>query len=195
VREGCAAERPGDPVTEPPRRAVLLRAALFAAERHSTQRRKGTDASPYINHPLAVAEVLARHGVDDVVVLQAALLHDTIEDTKTTPDELEERFGPEVRGVVEEVTDDKKLPKDERKQLQIAHAPRLSKRAKLVKVGGKICNVLDIGGNPPASWSRERRVEYLDWTEAVVSGCRGVHAALEAHYDEVLAWARVKVGE
>lgn len=181
--------------TTPGSTTALLRAALFAAERHSGQRRKDSDASPYINHPLAVAEVLARHGVDDVVVLQAALLHDTIEDTETTAEELEELFGPQVRAVVQEVTDDKSLAKEERKRLQVEHASRLSERAKLVKLGDKICNALDVGGNPPATWSRERRVEYLGWTEAVVSGCRGVHAALEARYDDVLAWARAEVGE
>ena len=174
--------------------SALLEAALFAAERHSLQRRKDVEASPYINHPLAVAEVLARHGVDDLVALQAALLHDTIEDTETTPAELEERFGPEVLSVVLEVSDDKSLEKAERKRLQIEHAERLSDRAKLVKLGDKICNVLDVGGNPPADWSIERRAEYLEWTEAVVGGCRGVNPALEAYYDEVLAGARRRLG-
>jgi GTP diphosphokinase / guanosine-3',5'-bis(diphosphate) 3'-diphosphatase len=173
--------------------ASILDAALFAADRHSTQRRKDADASPYINHPLAVAEVLARHGVDDVVALQAALLHDTIEDTETTPEELEDRFGPEVTGVVLEVSDDKSLDKAERKRLQIEHSRNLSNRAKLVKLGDKICNVIDVASNPPANWSLERRLEYLDWTAAVVEGCRGVSPPLEAHYDATLAAAREKL--
>jgi (p)ppGpp synthase/HD superfamily hydrolase len=170
--------------------ASILEAARFAAERHSTQRRKDEEASPYINHPLAVAEVLARYGVTDVVALQAALLHDTIEDTETTADELEERFGPEVASVVLEVSDDKSLAKAERKRLQIVNAKDLSVRAKLMKLGDKICNVTDVASNPPTGWTLERRIEYLDWTEAVVEGCRGVHPELEAHYDAVLAAAR-----
>jgi len=173
--------------------ADLLRAALFAAERHSTQRRKDEAASPYINHPLAVAEVMARHGVSDPVALQAALLHDTIEDTEATAADLEREFGPEVVGVVLEVSDDKSLPKEERKRLQVEHAPKLSERAKLVKLGDKICNVVDVASNPPAGWSVERRTEYLDWTEAVVEGCRGVNPGLEAHYDLVLEKARAAV--
>lgn len=120
--------------------ATLLHAARFAANRHRSQRRKGADAEPYINHPLGVASVLAvEGGVTDVDVLCAALLHDTIEDTATSPAELEIEFGPAVRSLVEEVTDDKSLPKDRRKELQIEHAPALSPKAKLVKLADKIC--------------------------------------------------------
>lgn len=136
---------------------------------------------------------MARHGVDDLVALQAALLHDTIEDTETTADELSRQFGPEVRAVVQEVSDDKSLPKERRKQLQIEHAPSLSVRAKLLKIGDKICNVLDVANNPPAGWSLARRREYLDWTEAVVEGCRGVNRGLEACYDQALAEARTAI--
>jgi len=175
--------------TESPTRDVL-HAALFAADKHRLQTRKDAEASPYINHPLAVAEVLARHGVSDLVTLQAALLHDTVEDTETTGEELERAFGPEIARVVLEVSDDKSLPKEERKLLQIDHAPSLSDHAKLVKLGDKICNVFDVASNPPAGWGLERRREYLDWTEAVVDGCRGVNEALEAQYDRVLAEAR-----
>jgi guanosine-3',5'-bis(diphosphate) 3'-pyrophosphohydrolase len=169
---------------------AVLRAALFAAEKHRAGRRKDADASPYINHPLAVAAVLAEHGVTDPVTLQAALLHDTLEDTDTTPAELEEAFGPEVTRVVLEMTDDKMLAKAERKRLQVEHSSELSERAKLVKLGDKICNVTDVGWNPPKDWSPARRMEYLDWTEKVVVGCRGTSRALEARYDEVLAEAR-----
>ena len=130
---------------------LLLRAAVFAAERHRAQKRKDAQASPYINHPLQVAELLASvGGVDDARVLAAAVLHDTLEDTQTTPAELEERFGSEVRVMVEEVSDDKSLPKLERKRLQIDHASGLSAGAKLIKLGDKISNVKDVVENPPA---------------------------------------------
>lgn len=176
-------------VEREPDQARLLRALHFAADRHRDQRRKGENASPYINHPIAVAEILARFGVTDVVVLQAAVLHDTLEDTETTPDELEREFGRAVRDVVVEVTDDATLPKHERKRLQVDVAPRLSERAKLVRIADKLANVRDVTHSPPA-WPRDRRVDYLAWTERVVEGCRGVNASLEQCYDAALAEGR-----
>jgi len=168
--------------------AALLKALHFAANKHRDQRRKDVEASPYINHPIEVAEVLARvGGVTDLVTLQGAVLHDTLEDTKTTPEELEAAFGAEVRRVVEEVTDDKRLPKAERKRLQIEHAPHLSARAKQIKLADKISNVRGVTQAPPADWPLARRQEYLNWTEQVVAGCRGCNAALEDFYDRVLA--------
>ena len=118
--------------------------------------------------------------VADLIVLQSAILHDTIEDTETTPEEIEALFGREVRGVVAEMTDDKSLPKAERKRLQIEHAPQLSRRAQIVKIADKISNVRAMREAPPADWSLERRLEYLDWTKQVVAGLRGCNAPLEA---------------
>ncbi len=170
---------------------TLLRAVVFSAERHRNQRRKGVDGSPYINHPLEVAEMLANvAGVQDLNVLIAAVLHDTIEDTKTTSRELEEAFGSQVRLLVEEVTDDKSLPKPERKRLQIEHAPLLSPSAKLIKLADKVSNVRDIADRPPADWTVERRREYLDWATRVVAGCRGVSETLEREFDNAMRRAR-----
>jgi guanosine-3',5'-bis(diphosphate) 3'-pyrophosphohydrolase len=175
--------------------AAVLKALHFAADKHRDQRRKNVEASPYINHPIEAAELLARvGGVTDLVTLQAAILHDTLEDTNTTPQELEDAFGPEVRKVVEEVTDDKTLEKVERKRLQIAHAPHVSTRAKLVKLADKIVNVRDVTEHPPAKWPLERRQEYLDWTESVVAGLRGCNPALEKLYEESLAEGRRALG-
>jgi guanosine-3',5'-bis(diphosphate) 3'-pyrophosphohydrolase len=121
---------------------ILLKAVQFAAVKHQTQRRKDVEASPFINHPIEVAHLLADvGGITDVATLVAAILHDTIEDTETTPGELEEQFGPVVRNVVEEVTDDKTLGKAVRKELQIEHAPTLSRRAKAIKLADKIANM------------------------------------------------------
>jgi GTP diphosphokinase / guanosine-3',5'-bis(diphosphate) 3'-diphosphatase len=165
----------------------VLSAASFAAERHRDQRRKGRDASPYINHPLALASLLASVGEHDPVVLMAALLHDTVEDTATTSAEIAAAFGPEVAAIVREVSDDKSLPSAERKRLQIEHAPALSRRARLVKLADKICNLRDVRSSPPADWSLERRREYFDWAKAVVDALRGAHPQLEALFDREYA--------
>ena len=175
--------------------ATLLRAATFAAEKHRHQRRKDAEASPHINHPLAVASVLAvEASVRDEALLVAALLHDTVEDTKTTFSELEAAFGSTVRCLVEEVTDDKSLPKEVRKSLQVAHAPSASPSAKQLKIADKICNIRDITESPPSDWSEERKAEYLAWTERVVAGCRGVNPSLDRVYDAALLAARRKLG-
>jgi guanosine-3',5'-bis(diphosphate) 3'-pyrophosphohydrolase len=167
---------------------LILRAAAFAARKHRDQRRKDVEASPYINHPLELARVLAEMGgVTDAATLCAALLHDTIEDTATTPDELEREFGPEIAAIVAEVTDDKRLPKAERKRLQVEHAATLSDAAKRVKLADKICNLTDVASSPPADWSLERRREYFDWARQVINGLRGVDAALEAAFDKAYA--------
>jgi guanosine-3',5'-bis(diphosphate) 3'-pyrophosphohydrolase len=164
--------------------ALLFRALAFAAHKHRDQRRKDAEASPYINHPIALAEVLAGEGgVTDVEVLAAALLHDTIEDTDTTAAELEAQFGQRITGMVVEVTDDESLPKAEKKRLQIEHAPGLSPGAKLVKLADKICNLRDVADRPPAKWELQRRQEYFEWAKRVIDGLRGVHPGLEAAFD------------
>jgi guanosine-3',5'-bis(diphosphate) 3'-pyrophosphohydrolase len=170
--------------------AKLLAAAGFAAVRHRDQRRKGASKTPYINHPIEVARELSDSGVADLDVLVAALLHDTVEDTGTSPSEIEERFGRPVRLLVAEVTDDKSLGKQERKRLQIEHAPKLSRGAKLIKLGDKISNVREVAIDPPVDWSAARTREYLDWAEAVVAGLRGTSTALERRFDEALDMGR-----
>ena len=163
---------------------VILAALQFAAHKHRDQRRKDLEASPYINHPIALARILAvEGGVQDALVLRAAVLHDTIEDTQTSYEELAARFGSEVADVVREVTDDKSLPKAERKQLQIVHAAGLSRAAKLVKLADKIANLRDVAEHPPAQWPLERRREYFEWAKQVVDGLRGTHPRLEAAFD------------
>ena len=174
---------------------LILRAADFAARKHRLQKRKDEESSPYVNHPLAVALLLADvGGVNDPEVLAAAILHDTLEDTETTPAELEAAFGARVRALVEAVTDDKKLRKAERKQLQIDHAGALSPDAVLIKLGDKIANVADVTHSPPSMWDLARRKEYLDWAAAVVANCPKVNAALEARFAEVLEEGRKKLG-
>jgi guanosine-3',5'-bis(diphosphate) 3'-pyrophosphohydrolase len=166
---------------------LLLKAIHFSADKHRDQRRKDVPRSPYINHPIEVAEILwEAGGVRDAVTLVAAVLHDTLEDTETTPDEIRGLFGEEVLSVVLEVSDDKSLPSPVRKRLQIEHAPHISSRAKLVKLADKICNLYDLIYSPPARWTLERRQTYVVWTEQVVAGLRGTNARLEKEYDELL---------
>jgi guanosine-3',5'-bis(diphosphate) 3'-pyrophosphohydrolase len=171
--------------------ANLIQAINFAAKKHSIQRRKGADDQPYINHVLEVVNLLANVGkVKDYDILITAVLHDTIEDTETTKEEITKLFGATVCKYVLEVTDDKNLPKDERKQLQIKHAPHLSDGAKQIKLGDKISNIRDMSENPPDGWSKERRLEYVDWGKKVIDGLRGVNSNLEKHFDELVAVAR-----
>ena len=162
----------------------VFQALSFAARKHRDQRRKDEDASPYINHPIALADLLVSEGgVADPVVLCAAILHDTIEDTETTYEELDGIFGREIADVVQEVTDDKSLKPAVRKQLQIDHAPHASPRAKLVKLADKTCNLRDLAKTLPPEWSSQRRQEYFDWATKVVAGLRGTNATLEAAFD------------
>ena len=167
--------------------SMVLQALTFAARKHSSQRRKGSDHAPYINHPISVLDLLWRvGGVRQADVLAAGVLHDTLEDTDTSPQELEAAFGRAVLELVQEVSDDKSLFSAERKRLQIEHAGKLSTGAKLIKLADKISNVRDLHTNPPLFWSRQRRLEYMDWAARVVDRLRGTNPALEAEFDRVL---------
>ena len=170
---------------------LILKAAHFAAVKHRKQKRKDKDKTPYINHPISVAKIISEiGGIDDPEVLAAAILHDTIEDTETSPDDLEDKFGKQVRIFVEEVTDDKNLPKIVRKQRQIEHAKELSEGAALIKLGDKISNVMDITKTPPTEWDAKRRLKYFDWAEAVINNCPKVNNNLENLFFEVLQSGR-----
>lgn len=168
--------------------ASIVRALSFAADKHRDQRRKDDRATPYINHPIALLRVLCDEaGVTDPKVLCAALLHDTLEDTDTSAEELEAHFGAAVCAIVVEVSDDKGLPKAERKRRQIEHAASVSREAKLVKLADKICNLRDVHRSPPVTWDLQRRRDYFDWASAVVEGMRGTHPSLEALFDQAFS--------
>ena len=172
----------------------ILDAASFAAGKHKDQTRKG-NGQPYINHPLEVAKLLAKVGdVDDDDMIIAGLLHDTVEDTDVTFDELEKRFGTRATGFVRELTDDKSLPKKERKRLQVEHAPHMTHEAKQIKLADKISNIRDVIECPPSGWSMDRRREYIEWGERVVAGLRGSNPKLEKLFDDLAAAAREKIG-
>ena len=164
---------------------LLIKALAFAADKHRDQRRENVDASPYINHPISLADILCNEAhVTDVKVICGALLHDTVEDTETTAEELAIEFGQQISGIVMDVTDDKTIKdKQRRKQLQIEHAAHISDSAKLVKLADKISNLRDVANDPPSDWSLERRREYFDWAKRVIDRLRGVHPGLEALFD------------
>ncbi len=165
---------------------LLLKALSFSSLKHKDQRRKDTDASPYINHPISLANILCNEGhITDIEVICAALLHDTIEDTETSPDEIAHEFGVAIRDIVMEVTDNKSLDKKIRKQAQIEHAAHISDKAKVVKLADKISNLRDVSSCPPHEWSLEDRQEYFDWAKKVIDRLQGVNPMLECIFDEV----------
>lgn len=177
--------------TRPADLSPVFAALRFAADRHRDQRRKDEVQAPYVNHLITVLDLLWDvGGVRDPVILSAAVLHDTLEDTATTRQELEERFGPEITGIVAELTDDKSLPKQRRKELQIENAAGKSTAAQLVKLADKISNVADVIETAPRGWPAERRRAYVAWARAVVDRVRGANPALEAHFDRICERAR-----
>lgn len=173
---------------------TIAPAIQYAALKHAGQRRKGSRARPYIVHPIAVAQLLSMAGVNDRDILAAAVLHDTIEDTKTKYSDIAERFGVAVAEYVQEVTDDKRLPADERKRLQIVHAPTLSHGAKLIKLADKADNLKDLIDDPPMGWSTERKIAYVDWSDKVVAAlelpAEGSAATLRARFDHYTSTLR-----
>jgi len=174
---------------------LFLKALRFSADKHRNERRKDKERTPYINHPIEVVQLLWEvGGVRDVNVLLAAILHDTIEDTDTRPEEISDRFGEEVLSLVLEVTDNKNLPKQKRKRLQIEHAPHISFGAKLIKLSDKSCNIRNLITMPPKNWSLKRRHDYLIWAEKVVAGLRGTNAPLEKYFDHELASGKALLG-
>ncbi|RKP39657.1 hypothetical protein BJ085DRAFT_42928 [Dimargaris cristalligena] len=153
---------------------------MFACEKHSDQRRKDPEQTPYINHPIGVASFLVEAGVTDLVTLQAALLHDTIEDTDTTPQEITALFGEAVCRVVLECTDDMALPPSERKRIQVRKAASASYDAKLVKLADKLYNLLDLCRAVPVGWTPRRVQAYFAWSKQVIDCCAGTSPILEA---------------
>ena len=162
----------------------ILKAASFAAEKHARQKRKGAAAEPYINHLLEVAQLVSSALPElDANLVMAALLHDTIEDTTVTKEELTQRFGSDVANVVAEVKDDKSLPKQERKRLQVETAPKKSVRAQTIKLADKISNLRSILNSPPVDWDRQRKEKYFEWAKRVVEGFTAPNPVLKAEFE------------
>ena len=163
---------------------LVLRALAFAAQRHRDQRRRDRHASPFVNHPIEVATLLADvGGVSDTTALAAAVLHDVVEDTATTTEEIESVFGAAIARIVAEVTDDPALPGVERRRQQALRAATLSPAARLIKIADKTANLRQL----PNDWTPERRADYALSATKVVDACRGTNAALEQLFDEVAA--------
>jgi (p)ppGpp synthase/HD superfamily hydrolase len=162
---------------------AIMRAADFAASKHTKQKRKGEEAEPYLNHLIEVATLVAEatDGHPDAVI--AALLHDVVEDQDVKIEEIVDLFGPTVASLVAEVTDDKTLLKHERKNAQIAHAPHKSPDAATIKIADKTANLLAIAKSPPP-WPKERKLTYVEWARAVVSGLPFKASGLLARFEE-----------
>jgi (p)ppGpp synthase/HD superfamily hydrolase len=163
---------------------IILKAAMKAAEWHSEQRRKGQKEEPYVNHLIEVAQLVAEATPHDIDLIVAALLHDAIEDQQKTWEEIADLFGERVADLVEEVTDDKTLLKEERKRLQVQNAPKKSRDAKILKLADKTANLRALAASPPHDWSLERRREYIDWATNVVAGLQGVSPWLEGQFED-----------
>ncbi|ESP01864.1 hypothetical protein LOTGIDRAFT_172328 [Lottia gigantea] len=173
---------------------ALIHCADFSAKKHKDQRRRDPEKTPYINHPIGVAHILTEEaGITDINVIQAALLHDTVEDTNTTIEEIKEEFGEEIAGIVDELSDDKNLPKAERKRLQIVHAPSASPKAKLVKLADKLYNLRDLQRTKPEGWTSERVEEYFIWAAKVIDGLRGTNKQMEASLDELFKARNISI--
>ncbi|SIO41836.1 metal dependent phosphohydrolase [Rhodovulum sp. ES.010] len=168
-------------------------ARAFAEDRHRDQRRKDAGASPYVTHVAEVAALTEGFG-GGVVEIAAAWLHDTVEDCPpTSHDELAAAFGAEVAAIVGALTDDKSLPKAERKRMQVVNAPSKSSGAALVKICDKISNCRAVAETPPVTWSVARRLAYLDWSVEVVTVLPPHHPAARAHFDGVIRAARARI--
>ena len=158
---------------------TVLKAADAAARWHVNQRRKGAAQEPYVTHLLEVAMLVAK--------ATAGADPNLIEDQGVTREEIAAQFNDDVADLVVEVTDDKKLPKAERKRLQIKHAPKLTPRAKILKLADKISNLRSLATSPPADWPMQRRIDYVSWTTRVVQGLRGACGLLEQEFDRAAA--------
>jgi guanosine-3',5'-bis(diphosphate) 3'-pyrophosphohydrolase len=165
---------------------TILKAAHFAARKHAGQRRKGATAEPFIDHLLEVAELVSGAlSEPDTNLVVAALLHDTIEDAGVRMDELVKLFGSDVADLVIEVTDDKSLPKQERKRLQIVNAHKKSVRAQIITLADKVSNLRSIFSDPPADWTIERKREYFDWAKQVVDGLTDPNPILKEEFERL----------
>ncbi|WWC88739.1 uncharacterized protein L201_003652 [Kwoniella dendrophila CBS 6074] len=171
----------------------LMRTVDFAARKHSCQRRKDVDQTPYINHPIAVANYLSSTGITDVKVLQAAVLHDTVEDTHTTIEEIAQSFGTDVARIVEECTDDNTLSGMDRKTAQLRSAPYKSREAQQVKLADKIHNLESIRRCPPVGWGIKRIQAYFIWAKQVTDVCAPAHPPLAAKLQELYETAYTRV--
>jgi len=166
---------------------LILKALNFAAFKHKYQRRKGDEHLPYINHPIKVAFIISEIGkIDDPIIISSAILHDVIEDTETSEEEIEKEFGNNIASIVKELTDNINFEKQKRKKLQIKKAPFLSREATIIRIADKIANIEDITSSPPIGWSYERKEEYLEWAEKVVKACKNVNNDLKNYFFEKL---------
>uniref|UniRef100_A0AC35TUL5 HD domain-containing protein n=1 Tax=Rhabditophanes sp. KR3021 TaxID=114890 RepID=A0AC35TUL5_9BILA len=167
---------------------LFVKAVDLAARRHRFQKRKDINHTPYINHPIGVAYILTNEvQIYDTEIIIAAILHDTVEDTKTTVEELAAEFSPEIAAIVQELSDDKTLAKEERKRLQVANAAKRSPKAKIVALADKLYNLRDLERHSPAGWDTRRRKNYFKWAKEVVDEMRGTDKILETAIDEILA--------
>ncbi|MFZ9848658.1 MAG: HD domain-containing protein [Flavobacteriales bacterium] len=173
---------------------LLFKALNYSAEQHKAQRRKGMESVPYINHPIKVTNIITQFipdASDDLIC--AAILHDVVEDTDATIDDIKNKFGDAIASIVQEVTDDKSISKAESRRKQIENAPKLSYNAKIIRVCDKISNVRDICGENIPDWDYKTKIEYLNWAEQVVYALDKFHEELQFAFKDEVRWGRLKI--
>ncbi|MFM7021781.1 MAG: HD domain-containing protein [Flavobacteriales bacterium] len=174
---------------------LIFRALNFAALKHASHKRKGSDALPYINHPIKVTSIIAQFVPEaSSELIAAAVLHDVVEDSDATINDIKNMFGATIASIVNEVTDDKTLSKAECRKKQIENAPHLSYNAKLIRICDKIANVRDICGEDiPDDWDYKTKIDYLNWAEEVVKAMGKFHDELEFTFKDEVRWGRLKI--
>lgn len=167
---------------------IVLEAVGFAAEGHNGQLRENPEKTPYIIHPIRVTEhLMTIANVHERDILVAALLHDTVEDTKITFADIQKSFGTTAEGYVRELTDNMSLPQEERMKLQIETAPKKSLAAAQIKLADKYDNLKSLQSNPPATWDQKKIDEYFLSAKKVTSSLPAANVPLKKAVDDVIS--------
>uniref|UniRef100_A0A8R1XYA5 Guanosine-3',5'-bis(diphosphate) 3'-pyrophosphohydrolase MESH1 n=1 Tax=Onchocerca volvulus TaxID=6282 RepID=A0A8R1XYA5_ONCVO len=167
--------------------SLIIKAVDLAARRHRKQRRKDATQTPYVNHPIGVAYILTNEGqITDTATVIAAILHDTVEDTKTTDEEIRRMFGDEIADIVKECTVVKSIKREIRMKSQLEKASKLSRKAKLVQLADKLYNIRDIERCTPCGWTKQHVAEYISFAKDLLSNIRGTHDYLETALDDII---------
>jgi (p)ppGpp synthase/HD superfamily hydrolase len=160
-------------------RQLIAEATLFAAKAHFGQTRNQNNQIPYIVHPLRVSYLLWNEGnINNAHLLVAALLHDVLEDTEVSRQEIFNKFGSSILTLVEELTDKPKPTAQE----EALSALKMSKEAKTIKLADRTHNLRDLIDHPPKIWDFEKVSGFLNRSKILFENLRNTHPVLEKCY-------------